>query len=156
MLHAFTSERGKYEESTYGNPSWTTAPGAVLTTDICDLARSARAIGAGELLSRHAYRTQLNPGTVGLGGPTKTCPATVCRKNTAAGHFGFGVLVMNGWIFQNPSFSGYAAIQAYLPGKRLSIAVHDGGPEDPAGNTAQTVAARIAQALAPGHPLTAG
>lgn len=30
--------------------------GAVLTADICDLARSARAIGAGELLSPRAYR----------------------------------------------------------------------------------------------------
>jgi D-alanyl-D-alanine carboxypeptidase len=157
VLHAFTSERGTYEESTFWNPSWTTAPGAVLTTDICDLARSARAIGTGELLSPRSFRTQLNPGTVGLGGPTPTCPATVCLPNTESGHFGFGVLVLNGWIVQNPSFSGYAAIQAYLPAQQLSIAVATTkGPATPDKNTAQTVAERIAAALAPGHPLAAG
>lgn len=51
VLHAFTSDRGTYEESSFWNPSWTTAPGAVQTTDICDLARSAAGIGSGELLS---------------------------------------------------------------------------------------------------------
>jgi CubicO group peptidase (beta-lactamase class C family) len=154
VLHAFTSERGHYEESTYWNPSWTTTPGAVLTSDICDLARSAQAIGTGELLSRRSFRTQLDPGTVGLGGGTAGCPATVCLKNTEARHFGFGVIVVNGWILSNPSFSGYAAIQAYLPAQRLSIAVATTkGHHTPEGNTAQTVAERIAAALAPGHPL---
>ncbi|MFD7440394.1 serine hydrolase domain-containing protein [Streptomyces sp. NPDC059909] len=156
VLHAFTSERGRYEESTFWNPSWTTAPGAVITTHICDLARSAQAVGTGELLSPAAYRTQLDPGTVGLGGATKTCPATVCLKNTAAMHFGLGVLVLNGWIVTNPSFSGYAAIQAYLPAERLAVAVTTTkGPKTPDGNTAEIIASRIAAALAPGHPLPA-
>ncbi|MFE3556802.1 serine hydrolase domain-containing protein [Streptomyces sp. NPDC059193] len=155
-LHSFTSERGIYEESSYWNPSWTTAPGAVLTTDICDLERSARAIGTGELLSAEAFRTQLNPGTVGLGTPTGGCPATVCLKNTEAAHFGFGVIVVNGWIEQNPSFSGYAAIQAYLPAEKLAIAVSaTKGPKTPEGNQAEVVAERIAALLAPDHPLKA-
>jgi D-alanyl-D-alanine carboxypeptidase len=51
VLHAYDSERGTYEESTFSNPSWTTAKGAVMTTDICDLATSARAIGTGDLVS---------------------------------------------------------------------------------------------------------
>ncbi|WP_392972819.1 hypothetical protein [Streptomyces sp. LN245] len=38
MLHAFASDRGTYEESAFWNPSWPTVPGAVETTDICDLA----------------------------------------------------------------------------------------------------------------------
>ncbi|MFI5829082.1 serine hydrolase domain-containing protein [Streptomyces sp. NPDC051578] len=154
-LHAFTSERGVYEESTYWNPSWTTAAGAVLTSDICDLARSARAIGSGELLSPQGLRTLLDPGTVGLGGKTGTCPADVCLKNTAAQHFGFGVLVVHDWILQNPSFSGYAAVQAYLPARKLSIAVTTTqGPKATEQNPGQTIAARIAQVLAPDHPLT--
>ncbi|MEY9963523.1 D-alanyl-D-alanine carboxypeptidase [Streptacidiphilus sp. MAP12-16] len=154
VLHAFTAERGSYEESTFWNPSWTTAPGAVITTDICDLARSAQAIGAGELLSRRAYRVQLDPGTVGLGKATRTCPATVCLTNTEATHFGLGIIVLNGWIVQNPSFSGYAAIQAYLPAEHLAIAVATTkGPTTPDGNTAQTIAERIAAVLAPSHPL---
>ncbi|MGW7369238.1 serine hydrolase domain-containing protein [Streptomyces sp. NPDC054841] len=153
VLHAFTSERGRYEESTFWNPSWTTAPGAVLTTHICDLARSAEAIGSGELLSEAGFKTQLDPGTVGLGGGTKTCPATVCLANTAATHFGLGVLVINDWIMTNPSFSGYAAVQAYLPAEELAIAVATTkGAKSPEGNTAETITNRIAAALAPGHP----
>ncbi|MFF9425576.1 serine hydrolase domain-containing protein [Streptomyces sp. NPDC014746] len=154
VLHAFTSDRGLYEESTFWNPSWTTAPGAVITTDICDLATSARAIGSGELLSPRSYRTLLNPGTVGLGGASPTCPAWICLKQTPAKHFGLGVIVVNGWVLQNPSFSGYAAIQAYLPSKRLAIAVSSTKtPTTPDGNTAEVVAQRIAAALAPNDPL---
>jgi D-alanyl-D-alanine carboxypeptidase len=156
VLHAYDDERGTYEESTYWNPSWTTAPGAVLTQDICDLARSGQAVGSGELLSRRSFRTQLNPGTVGLGHPTALCPATVCLPMTEDFHFGIGVVVRNGWVVQNPSFSGYAAVMAYEPHRRLSIAVSTTvGRDAPAGNNAQTITERIAELLAPQHPLGA-
>ncbi|MFJ8105717.1 serine hydrolase domain-containing protein [Streptomyces sp. NPDC096132] len=155
VLHAYDDERGLYEESTYFNPSWTTAPGAVLTQNICDLARSGRGVGAGELLSPKYFRTQLNPGTVGLGHPTGKCPASVCLPQTEDFHFGVGVIVKNGWVVQNPSFFGYAAVMAYEPHKRLSIAVSTTvGPNAPSGNTAQTVTERIAKLLDPQHPLT--
>ncbi|MFE5486709.1 serine hydrolase domain-containing protein [Streptomyces sp. NPDC056527] len=155
VLHAFTSDRGIYEESTFWNPSWTTAPGAVITTDVCDLARSAQAIGSGELLSPRSYRTFLNPGTVGLGGATATCPATICIEQTEAAHFGLGIIVVNTWLVQNPSFSGYAAIQAYLPSERLAIAVSTTKTANaPEGNTAEQVAELIAAELAPDTPLT--
>ncbi|MFF2362211.1 serine hydrolase domain-containing protein [Streptomyces sp. NPDC058122] len=154
VVHAFTSERGLYEESTFWNPSWTTAPGAVITTHVCDLARSAAAIGSGALISRGSYRTLLDPGTVGLGHPTATCPATICLEQTEAKHFGLGVIVINGWVLQNPSFSGYAAIQAYLPSDGLAIAVNATKTKDtPDGNQAEVVAQRIAAALAPQAPL---
>ncbi|MFJ4777539.1 serine hydrolase domain-containing protein [Streptomyces sp. NPDC088762] len=154
VLHAFTSERGTYEESTFWNPSWTTAPGAVLVQNICDLDRSARAIGTGELVSAKSFRTQLDPGTVGLGRATPDCPADVCPTNTTGRHFGFGVIVVNGWILSNPSFSGYAAIQAYLPPEKLSISVSvTKGPKSPEGNSAQVIAERIAALLAPAHSL---
>ncbi|MFE2145505.1 serine hydrolase domain-containing protein [Streptomyces sp. NPDC059456] len=154
VLHSFTSERGTYEESTFWNPSWTTAPGAVQTTHICDMARSAVAIGSGELLSPAGYRISLDPGTVGLGKATAQCPGTVCRAMTPQHHFGLGLIVQNGWVVQNPSFSGYAAIQAYLPSEHLAIAVSTTvGPKAPQDNTAQTIAYRIADAVAPGHPL---
>ncbi|MFF3322289.1 serine hydrolase domain-containing protein [Streptomyces sp. NPDC002889] len=154
VLHSFDAERGTYEESTFWNPSWTTAPGAVLTSNICDLARSARGIGSGELLSRRAFKVQVNPGTVGLGRRTSSCPASVCLPNTEAMHFGVGVIVLKDWIVQNPSFAGYAAIQAYLPAERLSIAVSTTvGRKSPGTNTAQTIARRIAEVLAPDHPL---
>jgi CubicO group peptidase (beta-lactamase class C family) len=54
VLHTFTSERRAklhispegpfYEESTFWNPSWTTAEGAILTTDITDMAKSMEAV----------------------------------------------------------------------------------------------------------------
>ncbi|MFD7576320.1 serine hydrolase domain-containing protein [Streptomyces sp. NPDC059810] len=154
VLHAFTAERGTYEESTFWNPSWTTAPGAVQTTDICDLARSAVGIGSGELLSPASYRELRNPGTVGLGHPTRTCPATVCLPNTEATHYGMGVLVLGDWIAQHPLFFGYSASQAYLPSKRLAIAVSTtNGPTAEGGHSAHTIARRIAAALAPNHPI---
>lgn len=155
VLHAFTSERGTYEESTFWNPSWTTTPGAVLVQNVCDLDRSARGIGTGELLSAKSFKTQLDPGTIGLGHPTGSCPDTVCLlTNTAAHHFGLGVIVVNDWILTNPSFSGYAAIQAYLPAEKLAISVTvTQGPKSPAGNSAQTIAERISAALAPEHEL---
>ncbi|MCM2416883.1 serine hydrolase domain-containing protein [Streptomyces sp. RKAG293] len=154
VLHAFTAERGTYEESSFWNPSWSTAPGAVQTTDICDLARSAVGIGSGELLSPSAYQELLNPGTVGLGHPTKTCPATICIANTEATHYGMGLLVLNDWISQHPLFFGYTAAQAYLPSEHLAIAVSTTkGPHTPDGHTAQTITQRIAAALVPGHPI---
>ncbi|WP_415950567.1 serine hydrolase domain-containing protein [Streptomyces sp. KLOTTS4A1] len=154
VLHAFSDERGTFEESTFWNPSWTIAPGAVLTSDICDVARSAQAIGSGELISRAAYRTLLNPGTVGKGGPTETCPATVCRAQTEAAHYGLGMVVRNGWVFQNPVFGGYGEVMAYLPEQGVAIAVATTtGPSSPGGNTAEEIASRIAAMLTPDHPL---
>ncbi|GAA2142401.1 serine hydrolase domain-containing protein [Kitasatospora kazusensis] len=157
VLHAFTAERGTYEESTFWNPSWTTGPGAVITTHICDLARSAEAIGSGELLSPSSFRTQLNPGTVGLGGPTADCPPTACLPdfNTESTHFGLGLIVAHDWVVENPSFSGYAAIEAYYPEQRVAIAVATTKNCDtPDGNTAEVVAKQISALLVPGHPLT--
>ncbi|MFE9424631.1 serine hydrolase domain-containing protein [Kitasatospora sp. NPDC006697] len=154
VLHAFTAERGTYEESTFWNPSWTTAPGAVETTDICDLARSAAGIGSGELLSPAGYRKLLDPGTVGLGHPTAKCPADICLPNTEATHYGMGVVVLNGWIAQHPLFFGYSAAQAYLPCDHLAIAVATTeDPGSPGGHTAHLITQRIAAALAPGQPI---
>ncbi|MEU3691416.1 hypothetical protein [Streptomyces narbonensis] len=57
-------------------------------------------------------------------------------------------------MIQNPSFSGYAAIQAYLPSERLAIAVSaTKTATTPDGNMAQEVAELIAAELAPGTQL---
>jgi CubicO group peptidase (beta-lactamase class C family) len=157
VLHAFTTARGKYEESTFWNPSWTTAPGAVITQDICDLARSGEGIGSGWTLTRQGYRTLLNPGTIGLGKKTKQCP--FCIPMTRSAHFGMSVLVVNGWIIQNPSFLGYAAIMAYLPSKHLSIAVaatDTPGTSTAVTNLAQNIAEAVSKPLVPNNPLTLG
>ena len=148
VLHSYTIERGQFEDSTYWNPSWTTADGAILTSTICDLAVSARAVGTGRLVSAQARRTQLDPGTVGLGRPTATCPETICVPQKPERHFGLGVVVQNGWVQQNASFGGYSAVQTYRPGRDIAIAVATTrGHTTTMVNAADTVTARITALL---------
>jgi CubicO group peptidase (beta-lactamase class C family) len=59
VLHAYDAERGRYEESTYWNPSWTLAHGAIMTSNIADILKSAAAIGEGTLISPASHRLQL-------------------------------------------------------------------------------------------------
>lgn len=130
VLHAFTSERRQVlgippstpflEESTFWNPSWTLARGAVETTDIADLTRTAIGIGSGRLLSRGSYRAQIDP-RIGLGHAQAGCER--CATLTRAYGYGLGVVRNGSWILQNPLFGGYGAIESYLPSKRISIAL---------------------------------
>ncbi len=130
VLHAYSPERKQFlgiprsqpfdEDSTFWNPSWTLARGSVETTDIADLTRTAVGIGSGRLLSRASYRKMINP-RVDFGHPEAGCE----RCNTLTRSYGYGLgVVRNGdWILQNPGFGGSAAIEAYLPSKRISIAI---------------------------------
>jgi CubicO group peptidase (beta-lactamase class C family) len=128
VLHAYTSERREFlgikpsipfiEDSTYWNPSWTLARGAVETTDIADMTRTAIGIGQGRLLARRSYAEQIDP-HIGFGQPG--CPA--CQKLSRLFGYGLGVVRNGSWIVQNPLFAGYAAVEAYNPARRISIAV---------------------------------
>ena len=154
VLHAFTKERGTYEESTFWDPSWTLAKGSVMITDIHDLATSARAIGTGKLVSEKSHKEQVGPALVGLGGPTKKCPENVCAKQTSGFHYGIGAFIVGGWILQNPSFYGWGAMQAYLPEKDLAIAASATLDEEAEVglNGGQMVFDEIAAELAPDYP----
>ncbi|MFF3307345.1 hypothetical protein [Streptomyces sp. NPDC002952] len=89
-----------------------------------------------------------------LGRATDKCPATVCLTNSEATHYGMGVLVLGDWVAQHPLFFGYSASQAYLPSKRLAIAVSTTqGPKTPDGHAAHLLAQRIAAALVPDDPI---
>ena len=154
VLHAYTKERGTYEESTFWNPSWTLAKGSVMITDIHDLVTSARAIGKGELVSEKSHKEQVGSSLVGLGGPTKKCPENVCAKQTPSFHYGLGTFIVGGWILQNPSFYGWGALQAYLPEKDLAIAASATlDKEAKVGlNGGQMVFDELAAELAPDYP----
>ena len=154
VLHAYTKERGTYEDSTFWDPSWTLAKGSVMVTNIYDLATSAHAIGTGKLVSEKSHKEQVGSSLVGLGGPTKTCPEGVCMKQSSGFHYGIGTFMVGGWILQNPSFSGWGALQAYLPEKDLAIAASATlGKEAKVGlNGGQMVFDEIAAVLAPDHP----
>ena len=142
VLHAFDAERGAYEESTFWNPSWTLARGAIMTTNIADVLTSAEAIGEGWLLSPESHAAQLEPLTAGLAPWSDDV------------YFGLGVFSINGWIVQNPSFHGYAATMAYLPARKLALAVtvtlDPGASLD--GNLSTDVLKEIAAYLAPDAP----
>ncbi len=115
VLHAYTKERGTYEDSTFWDPSWTLAKGSVMITDIHDLATSARAIGTGKLVSEKSHKEQVGPSLVGMGGPTKKCPEHVCAKQTSGFHYGLGTFIVGGWILQNPSFFGWGPCKRTCP-----------------------------------------
>lgn len=131
VLHAFTSERRSalgipegtpfYEESTFWNPSWTLAEGSVQTTTIHDMTATAMAIGEGTLLSRESYEAMVRPDLIGFGAPLEGCPA--CHTLDEAYSYGLGVVLSGSWILQNPLFAGCGAIEAYLPARKIAIAV---------------------------------
>ncbi len=65
-----------------------------------------------------------------------------------------GDLLINSWLVQNPSFSGYAGAMGYLPSRRISIAVTSTQPPgaDADANVATTILERVAAYLAPETP----
>jgi CubicO group peptidase (beta-lactamase class C family) len=165
VLHTFSSERRAdlrvppgvpfYEESTFWNPSWTTAEGAVQTTDITDMTKTMVAVGSGKILSKASWEAQVGPNLVGFGHADPKCPA--CRQNSTAFNYGLGVLNIGPWIAQSKGFAGCDAMVGYLPSKKLSIAVvvtYGPGAFDEKGNfknsdVSRKIFASLTNALAP-------
>lgn len=110
VLHAFTPERGVFEDSTFWSPSWTSYTGG-LNADLHDLGRLIRALGSGELVSRKSYRAFTAPTNVGHAGQTRDR------------YYGLGIEIARPWIVQSFSFGGYSGRAGYLPRKRLTMAV---------------------------------
>lgn len=131
VLHAFSAERRAFlgipddtaflEESTFWNPSWTLARGAVQYTTIADTATSFAAIGRGDLLSTDAMRELLTDDLLGFGAPLDGCRS--CHTLDAAYLYGLGIVQSGGWVLQNPLFGGYASTAGYHPAGRFAIGV---------------------------------
>jgi D-alanyl-D-alanine carboxypeptidase len=100
VLHAFSSERGVYEDCTYWNPSWGSTPGLPIS-NLADVGKWGPILGTGRLLTPELFREQIAPTSVGLG------------KNRPDAYFAFGFAVSNGWILQNPSINGYSGAFGY-------------------------------------------
>ena len=142
VLEAYDSERGVYEDSTYWNPSWTLAAGAIMTSDITDVAKTAIAVGSGALLSRSSYKLMITPRSL------------LTAPGAPKVYYGMGVVLDNSWIVQNPLFGGYNATMAYLPSMRIAIAVTTTlGPSSSSSiNYSTQLTAAIGQYLAPKQP----
>lgn len=144
VLHSYTSMRGSYEDATFWSPSWTIGAGTVMSATIGDVARTARAVGTGALLSRTASRERFAPITAGL------------KPFTPDLFFGLGIIVANGWYVQNPMLNGYTGAMAYLPSRDLSVAIvattRRGADEDVA--YASRLFTALTAYLAPGHTAT--
>ncbi len=164
-LHAYSSERRQFlgiapsvpfiEDSTYWNPSWTLPRGAVETTTIADMIRTAIGIGQGRLLTRRSYAQQVAP-RIGFGHPQPGCSG--CQTLDRVLGYGLGVFRSGSWILQNPGFGGEFAIEAYLPARRIAIAIattYRAGSFDAEGNApnwATPLYTQIGALLAPGDP----
>jgi D-alanyl-D-alanine carboxypeptidase len=127
-LHAFTGERGVYEESTGWSPSWGLGNGLIMTSTARDMIKLFDAVGTGDLLSKSAAKQQVEPLSQGLPG----APSGIS--------YGLGIVVGdNGWVFQNPIFNGYAGIVAYLPSRKISILIENThGPNAAPGSSIAT------------------
>jgi len=148
VLHTYTADRGSYEDSTYWSPSYGLPKSMLMTATIADLIKAAKAMGTGELLSRRASRERFEPITAGLPG----IPGPQFNQDF---YFGLGVLVLNSWQFQNPEINGYKSISAYLPSRRISLAITstEGPDAAKAGNNfSAQLFNDIALYLTPGHP----
>jgi D-alanyl-D-alanine carboxypeptidase len=140
VMHAYTNERGPFEDATYWNISW--EPGAGdMTSDVAEMGRFAQAIGKGTLLSPASHGQQLTNENIGLGPLTPSL------------YYGLGVALGKGWILMNPQVDGYSGVVAYHPAKRIAVVI--ASTMGPSGdiNIAYSSAMflRMAQVLTPGQ-----
>ena len=139
-LHAYTSERGVYEDSSSWSPSWGLGTGLIMTSTARDMVKLIDAVGTGSLVSKSAAQQQDEPLSKGLAG----APAEI--------NYGLGVVVGNGgWVFQNPVFNGYEGIAAYLPSQKITIVIDNthGPTAVPGSSIATDIFKAITQYLTP-------
>jgi CubicO group peptidase (beta-lactamase class C family) len=132
VLHEFDSERrgtlkipanvSFYEESSFWNAQWGTPMGANQTTNIDDMVTTAIKVGTGALLSKSSYEAMTAPNLLGFGHKQDNC-APSCFTQVNGYNYGIGVVRSGSWLLQNPLLDGYSATEAYLPSKKIAIAV---------------------------------
>jgi D-alanyl-D-alanine carboxypeptidase len=143
-LHAYTDERGVYEESTGWSPSWGLGDGLIMTSTARDMTTLIKAIGTGKFLSKKSASEQFEDLSKGLEG----APPQI--------GYGLGIAVAGkDWVLQNPVFNGYEGIAAYERGQKLSIVIDNThGPTAAAGTSiASEIYKALAAYLAPNDPI---
>jgi D-alanyl-D-alanine carboxypeptidase len=142
VQHAYSRDRGVYEDSTYFHPSWAMYSGTI-TSSLHDVALFQRALGTHSFVSKAAFAAQLAPTNASSGPMTKEF------------YYGLGVIVANTWIVQHARVSGYDVVMAYLPSRDLTIVVSATiGPASTAKNGySAAIFKNAAKLLAPEHPI---
>jgi D-alanyl-D-alanine carboxypeptidase len=143
VLHAFTSERGSYEDSTNWSPSWTSFSGQI-NSDVCDLAAWEQAFGTGTLLTPASAAEITATTNVGLG------------RNTPSLYFGLGTIVNNGWLLASGNFFGWHTATAYYPPTQIALVVTETeGPNTTnAGAISNDILRKMSRVLTPKTPIT--
>ncbi len=142
-LHAYTGERGVYEDDTFWSPSWTIGDGTVMASPMADVVRGARELGRGALITAQANRERIAPTWVGK------IPQFTKRR-----YYALGITLANGWEFQNPFIDGYTGVAAYLKAQDLSVGIVTTHLPQSSANgvgNASILLARLSEYLSPAH-----
>ncbi|HUB98363.1 MAG TPA: serine hydrolase domain-containing protein [Solirubrobacterales bacterium] len=143
-LHAYTGERGIYEDDTFWSPSWSIGAGTVMTATMGDTVRGFRAMARGALISKQANRERISPAY-----------SSHLEPFSPSLYYGLGITVQkDGWQLQNPFIDGYTGIAAYLPAQDLSLGVVTTQlPQSSANGVsyATTLFSRLTEYLSPEH-----
>ena len=138
-LHAFSSDRGVYEDATFWNPSWTGDSGPAYST-LADLRSWSKAFGQGQLLTPASFAELVR-------NPSSGPPADP--------YFASGFIVNRGWYAQNPGFNGYSGAFAYLPARDITVVVYSTAGENPLSDgQAFKILKKLAALVAPQNPIT--
>ena len=79
-------------------------------------------MGTGALLSDESFHEMTDSQLIGFGERLPVCEPS-CFTQIDAYNYGLGVVRSGNWMLQNPELSGYSAAEAYLPSKKIAIAV---------------------------------
>ncbi len=142
VLHAYSNERGPFEDVTFWSPSWVPNAGNG-TSNLDDMAVWAKAIAEGTVLTPESHELQLAPETAGLG------------PMTAESYYAMATVVAGGWVGSNPQVDGYSGIVAYHPEQELTVVVFATiGPDgDIATAYATGIYGEITNVVTPGEKL---
>jgi len=141
VLHAYSNDRKIFEDSTYWNPSWGSATGA-LTSNLHDLGRWGPMFGQGRLVSQASFAEMTAPTSVGKG------------NNWPDAYFAYGFAVTNGWYVQNPDMNGYSGAFAHNPTHGITLVVEATKNANPAIDPAGIhILREVIKCVTPGSPL---
>ncbi|MDZ4713466.1 MAG: serine hydrolase domain-containing protein [bacterium] len=138
VLHAYSSDRGVYEDATFWSPSWTRDSGPIYS-NLNDVAKWANVFGKGKLLTPESFNVLVSR------------PASAPDPNR---FMASGFAVLNGWFAQNPEFNGYSGGFGYYPPKELTIIVFTTESKDrSSGTQAVNILQDISKMLTPDAPI---